>query len=242
MIEWRDEGAVLSVRMHGETSVIAEVFTASHGRFAGMVRGGTGRKLSSVLQPGGQVEVVWKARLEDHLGTFTVEPLRSRAAAAMADRQTLAGLGAVVSLLSLVLPEREAHPQFYLRTMALLDLLEDQEVWPFAYLQWEVSLLEELGFGLDLSRCAVTGLTEDLAYVSPRTGRAVSRGAAGEWVDRLLPLPPVLLGQGDAGAADIVAALAVTGHFIEHRLLYGIGDRPVPMARSRLIAALLRQS
>jgi DNA repair protein RecO (recombination protein O) len=242
MIEWRDEGAVLAVRPHGETSVIAEVFTETHGRHMGVVRGGVGRRLSPVLQPGGQVEVVWKARLEDHLGSFAVEPLRSRAAIAMADRLALAGLGAVVALLAHVLPEREAHPQLYGRSVALLDLLGQSDIWPLAYLRWEMALLEELGFGLDLTRCAVTGRTEDLVHVSPRSGRAVSRGAAGAWEDRLLPLPPVLLGQGDAAPGDVAAALAVTGHFIENRLIRGLGDRPMPPARARLVDTLLRLS
>lgn len=240
MIEWRDEGAVLAVRPHGETSVIAEVFTETHGRHVGVVRGGVGRRLSPVLQPGGQIEVVWKARLEDHLGTFTVEPLRSRAAIAMADRLALAGLGSVVALLAHVLPEREAHPQLYSRSVALMDLLGETDIWPLAYLRWELALLEDMGFALDLTRCAVTGVTHDLVHISPRSGRAVSRGAAGAWADRLLPLPPVLLGQGDAGPGDIAAALAVTGHFIEGRLIRGLGDRPMPPARARLIATLLR--
>ena len=241
MIEWRDEGAVLAVRPHGETSVIAEVFTAAHGRHAGVVRGGVGRRLSPILQPGAQVEVVWKARLEDHLGAFIVEPLRSRAAVAMADRMALAGLNAVTGLLSHVLPEREAHLPLYDRTVALLDLLGAAEVWPLAYLRWELALLEEMGFALDLTSCAATGAVTDLAYVSPRSGRAVSRAAAGIWADKLLPLPLVLLGQGDAGPTDIVAALSVTGYFIEHRLVRSLGDRQMPAARARLLAALDRQ-
>jgi DNA repair protein RecO (recombination protein O) len=242
MIEWRDEGAVLAVRPHGETSVIAEVFTAAHGRHAGVVRGGVGRRLSPVLQPGGQIELVWKARLEDHLGAFTVEAVRSRAAVVLSDRLALAGLNAVVSLLSLVLPEREAHPPLYARTIALLDLLGEGDVWPLAYLHWELALLEELGFALDLSVCAVTGQPDDLAYVSPRTGRAVSREAAGVWADRLLPLPPVLIGEGRADGADIAAALVVTGYFIENRVIMALGDRPIPAARGRLVTLLERQS
>lgn len=242
MIEWRDEGTVLAVRPHGEMSVIAEVFTAAHGRHAGVVRGGAGRRMSPVLQPGGQVDVVWKARLDDHLGAFAVEPLRGRAAIAMADRVALAGLNAVTTLLSLVLPERQAHLPLYHRTVTLLDLLGEHDVWPLAYLRWELALLEEMGFALDLAVCAVTGETRDLAYVSPRSGRAVSRGAAGIWADRLLPLPAVMRGEGDAGPADIAAALAVTGYFIGHRLIGGLGDRPMPAARARLIAELGRQS
>jgi DNA repair protein RecO (recombination protein O) len=240
MIEWNDDAALLATRPFGETSVIIEVFSASHGRHAGVVRGGTSRKVAPILQPGAQLAVAWKARLADHLGTFTVEPIRSRAATAMVDRLALAGLNAVCSLLVLVLPEREAHPALYARTIALLDLLGQSDVWPLAYLRWEQALLEEMGFGLDLSACAVRGVNEELIYVSPKSGRAVSRQGAGEWADRMLPLPPVLAGKGDATNAEIVTALRTTGYFLENRLIKGLGDRPVPPARARLIAAIAR--
>lgn len=241
MIEWRDEGAVLAVRPFGENSVILEVFTPTMGRHAGIVRGGTSRKLAPVLQPGAQVSVAWKARLDQHLGAFTVEPIRSRAAQAMGDRLALAGLNAVCGLLAVVLPEREAHVLLYDRTVQLLDLLGQSDVWPLAYLRWEQAVLEEMGFGMDLSACAVRGVNEDLAFVSPRTGRAVSRDAAGEWADRLLLLPPVLAGKGDANAHEIVKALSTTGFFIEKRLMRALGDRAVPAARQRLIDAIVRQ-
>ena len=241
MIEWRDEGAVLAVRPFGESSAILEVFTPTMGRHAGVVRGGASRKLAPVLQPGAQVAVSWKARLDQHLGSFTVEPIRSRAAQAMGDRLALAGLNAVCGLLAVVLPEREPHLPLYERTVQLLDLLGQSEVWPLAYLRWEQALLEEMGFGMDLSACAVHGGNEDLAFVSPRSGRAVSREAAGEWADRLLPLPPVLAGKGDADAGEIVRALGTTGFFIEKRLMRALGDRPAPAARQRLLDAIARQ-
>ncbi len=240
MIEWRDDAALLSVRPFGETSVIIEVFSAAHGRHAGVVRGGTSRKVAPFLQPGAQLSVTWKARLDSHLGSFAVEPLRSRAAAAMGNRLALAGLNALCSLLSMVLPEREAHPALYDRTVGLLDLLGQSEIWPLAYLRWEQALLDEMGFGLDLSACAVRGVNEDLICVSPRSGRAVSREAAGEWADRMLPLPPVLAGKGDATHAEIVSALGTTGYFIEHRLISSLGDKPMPAARARLIEAIAR--
>lgn len=239
MINWRDEGAVLAVRAHGETSAIVEVFTAAHGRHAGVVRGGVGRKLAPVLQPGAQVQVVWAARLDEHLGSFTVEPLRSRAGA-MGDRLALAGLNAVTGLLSLTLPERDPHPVLYQHTVDLLDLLGQPDLWPLAYLYWEQDLLEEMGFGLDLTQCAVTGVTQGLIYISPKTGRAVSAAGAGNWADRLLPLPPVLLGDGDATQDEIIAGLATTGYFIEHRLLKGSGDKAMPAARARLIQTMGR--
>lgn len=240
MIEWRDQGALLKVRKHGENAAIIEVFTQSHGKAAGIVRGGTSRKIAPILQPGAQLDVTWKARLEDHLGSFTVEPVRSRAAQVMQDRLGLAGLNAVTGILAFVLPERETHPPLYERTIALLDLLGQTDIWPLAYLQWEVALLEEMGFALDLSACAVSGLNDDLFYVSPRTGRAVSRLAAGEWADRLLPLPHVLLGKGDANPAEIVKAMQTTGHFLHNHLAKSLGDRALPEARQRLIDVLNR--
>jgi DNA repair protein RecO (recombination protein O) len=240
MIEWRDHGILLSTRRHGETSAIIELFTPDHGRHAGVVRGGTSRKIAPILQPGAQLDVTWRARLEDHIGSFTVEPLRSRAAAAMSDRLALAGLNAVTALLSFCLPEREAHKPLYERSEALLDLLGQTDVWPLAYLQWELNLLEEMGYALDLSACAVTGTTEDLIYVSPKSGRAVSRGAAGEWADRLLPLPDVLRGFGDAENSSILAALGTTGYFLSEHLARDLGQQGLPDARARLLDAIKR--
>lgn len=242
MITWTDEAALLATRPFGETSVIIEVFSQEHGRHAGVVRGGTSRKVAPLLQPGAQLSVTWKARLDAHLGSFAIEPIRSRAAVAMGDRLSLAGLNCVCSLLTMVLPERETHAALYNRTINLLDLLGQSDIWPLAYLRWEQALLEDMGFGMDLSACAVHGVNEDLAFVSPRSGKAVSREGAGEWADRLLLLPPVLAGKGDATADEIVKAMATTGYFIEHRLIKSLGDRPMPASRNRLIDAILRHS
>ena len=242
MIEWRDEGTLLKVRKHGESSAIIEVFTAEHGKAAGVVRGGTSRKIAPLLQPGAQLDVTWKARLEDHLGSFTIEPVRSRTAQVMQDRLALAGLNAVTGVLAFVLPDRETHPALYQRSIQLCDLLGQNDIWPLAYLQWEVALLEEMGFALDLSSCAVSGGNDDLFYVSPRTGRAVSRTAAGEWADKLLPLPHVLLGKGDADTSDILQALRTTGHFLHNHLAKSLGSRPLPEARQRLIDVLGRMA
>ncbi len=239
-MEWRDQGIVLSTRKHGETSVILEVFTPEHGRHAGVVRGGTSRKMTPILQPGAQVDLRWRARLEDHIGSFTVEPVRSRAAA-LSDRLALAGLNAVTALLGFCLPERETHAPLYQRSEQLLDLLGQNEVWPLAFLRWELALLDELGFGLDLRQCAVTGATEGLEFVSPRTGRAVSRAGAGDWVDRLLPLPPCLRGLGDAPDDEVVLALKTTGYFMEHRLAPELGHRPLPEARGRFVDLVSRR-
>lgn len=240
MMEWRDQGAVLSVRAHGETSAIIEVFTQGHGRHAGVVRGGISRKLSPILQPGAQVEVTWRARLEDHIGAYTVEPLKSRAGV-MADRLALSGLNAICALLRAALPERLAHPALWQATVALLDALEAAPDWPARYLRWELFLLEEIGFGLDLGSCAVTGSRDDLAFVSPKTGRAVSRAGAGEWAARLLPLPECLLGQGPARAVELAQGLAVTGHFLARELAPTLNGKPLPEARARLLDLLARE-
>ena len=240
-MEWRGAGILLTVRRHGESSAIIDVFTPDHGRHAGVVRGGTSRKLAPSLQPGAQLDLAWRARLEDHIGTFAVEPLRSRAALVMGNRLALAGLNAVTGLLAFCLPERAAYPALYLRTEQLLDLLGQDDVWPLAYLRWEVALLEEMGFGLDLTSCAATGATEGLIYVSPKSGRAVSAEGAGDWADRLLPLPPVLRGEGVAPDAEVAQALRTTGYFLEERLAPARGARPLPEARARFVAAFTRR-
>lgn len=233
-MEWRDEGVLLSVRAHGEAAAIIEVFTGAHGRHAGVVRGGTSRRMAPVLQPGAQLAVAWRARLEDHIGAFTAEPIRARAGI-MADRRGLAALNAICALLRLALPERESHPLLWADTVALLDAVESGDDWPILYLRWETRLLEDLGFGLDLASCAVTGATDDLRYVSPRTGRAVSGAGAGDWADRLLPLPPCLAGAVPPGPGDIAQGLALTGHFLTRELAPHLAGRPMPDARARLI-------
>lgn len=239
-MEWRGEGVLLSVRRHGESSAIIEVFTEQKGRHAGVVRGGSGRKIAPILQPGAQLDVCWRARLEDHIGTFTVEPVRSRAALVMGNRLALAGLNAVTALLGFCLPDREPHPALYRRSVQLLDLLGQDALWPLAYLRWEAALLDEMGYGLDLNACAVTGATDDLTYVSPKSGRAVSRQGAGEWAERLLPLPPALLGQGQGPNKEIADGLETTGFFLANRMAPNLGSRPLPDARARFVAAFTR--
>lgn len=240
-MEWRGAGILVAVRRHGESSAIIEVFTETHGLHAGVVRGGAGRRMGPVLQPGAQLDVVWRARLEDHIGSYTVEPIRSRAAAAMSDRLMLAGLNAVTSLLSYCLPERQQHAAFYRQTEQLLDLLEHPEVWPLAYLKWEIALLAEVGFALQLDACAVSGTTADLGFVSPRSGRAVSRSTAGEWADRLLPLPDILRGVGKGPDLEVFESLKTTGHFFHSQVAATLGGRPLPVARARFIDAFNRR-
>lgn len=233
MIRWRDEGLLLSVRRHGEGAAILEVFTEGHGRHAGVAPGGGSRRQAPLLQPGAQLSVEWSARLEAHIGSWRAEPVRSRAAALMGDRAALAAMGSVAALSLAFLPERAPHPALYARTVALADALGEDPDWPALYALWELALLSELGFGLDLSSCAATGATEDLAWISPRSGRAVSREAGAPWASRLLPLPRLFLGQGEV--PDVAAALRVTGHFLDARAAPAFGLERAPEARARLV-------
>jgi DNA repair protein RecO (recombination protein O) len=238
-MEWSGTGVVLAVRPHGEAAAVVDLFTPAQGRHAGVVRGGTGRRLAPVLMPGNTVAAVWRARLGEHLGHFTVEPVRARTAALLGDRRALAAVSSVCALLGRALPEREPHPALHAATETLLDALAVLPDWPVLYLRWELGLLAELGFGLDLSACAVTGAREGLAFVSPRTGRAVTAAAAAGWEDKLLPLPPLLTG-GAADAAGLAAGLRLTGHFLHRGLAADPGARPLPEARARLVDLLAR--
>lgn len=239
-MEWSDYGTVLGAQPFGETSARVEVFTENHGRHTGLVRGGAGRKRAADLQPGTYVSVTWRARLDEHLGAFTLEAERARAAILLGDRLALSGLNAICALTIVCLPERQALPDFYQKTETLFDLMTLTPAWTLAYLRWELDLLEVLGSGLDLTRCAVSGDESDLRFISPKTGRAVSASAAGEWADRLLPLPAVLRGEGEAPDSEILVGLEVTGHFLS-RAFRTQGIEPPP-ARARLVDAMARYS
>jgi DNA repair protein RecO (recombination protein O) len=245
-MDWRDEGILISARRHGESAAIVELLTEAHGRHAGVVRGGGARRMAPVLQPGALLAVEWSARLEEHIGTFRVDPAGPGVARILADRAALAALGAVTALLSVSLPEREAHPVLFARTRELVAALGAAPDWPARYAVWELALLAELGFGLDLARCAATGATDDLIYVSPKSGRAVSRSGGAAWAVRLLPLPAFLRDgwrDGDAvPAADLAAALRLTGYFLESRLAPTLPREALPPARGRAVEALLRDA
>jgi DNA repair protein RecO (recombination protein O) len=236
-MEWNDDAIVLSSRAHGESGVILELLTREHGRHAGLVRGGASRRVKPTLQPGNSVHVQWRARLEEHLGSFTCELARARAGELMDSREALAGLNAFTAVLNAAMPEREAHAPVFLSGEILLDAMTDEGAahWLTLYVRWEAGLLEALGFGLDFSECAATGAKDDLAYVSPKTGRAVSRAGAGIYANRLFRLPRFLLDAGadEPGSDEIAAGLALTGHFLLERVLRPHG-REMPKARLRL--------
>ena len=216
-MEWRDEGVVIAVRRHGETSAIAELLTSAHGRCLGLVRGGRSRMQRPVLQPGNLVSAVWRARLEDHLGAFQLEPVALRAGTYIDDSFKLAGLSTLAAL-SQLLPEREPHARLYAALRLVIDTLDDDGVWPAMLVRWELGLLEELGFGLDLATCAATGFSNDLAYVSPKTGRAVSRAAGEPYRDRLFALPAFLNGGMATSPAEVAEGLRMTGYFMTRHL------------------------
>ncbi|MEM0922803.1 MAG: DNA repair protein RecO [Pseudomonadota bacterium] len=232
-MDWRDRGLLLSTRRFGESAAIIEVLTESHGRHAGLVRGGAGTRMAPVLQPGAELDLEWRARLDDHLGIYRVEPLASRAALLMADRRRLAGFNAMASLLLALLPERAPHPGLYETTSGLADALTRAPDWPDVYAIWERDLLTLLGYGLDLTACAATGVSSDLIWVSPKSGRAVSRQGGQGWEDRLLPLP-ALFGGADRVPNETATALRLTGHFFKHWVLPAIDLPALPEARQRL--------
>lgn len=238
---WTDEGVLLAVRRHGEGNAIVSVFTARHGRHAGLVRGGFGRRARPVYQQGNVLHVTWRARLSEQLGALTGELKMPLAARLMADPGRLAGLAAACALLETTLPERDPHPELYATLGAFLEQLAQDSHWLERYVRFELALLAELGFGLDLSRCAVTGSSEDLVYVSPASGRAVSRDGAGVYADRLLALPSFLLGRTPADPTQLNAGLRLTGAFLR-RHLFDASDRPMPEARDRLLARLARST
>jgi DNA repair protein RecO (recombination protein O) len=232
-MEWTDDGIVLSARPHGESAAIVMLLTHGHGRHAGLVHGGAGRSKRGVLQPGNRVKAVWRARMADQLGTFTCEAAGAPGAALLDDARRLAALSAACAVTEAAMSEREPHPGAYDGLGALLEALAG-EVWAEAYIRWEVEMLRELGFGLDLSRCAATGTRDGLAYVSPRTGRAVSLSAGAPYRDRLLALPAFLLGRmGPDREAEMAAGLALTGHFLERHVFHP-QNREIPAARQRL--------
>jgi DNA repair protein RecO (recombination protein O) len=242
-MEWRDEGLIIGARRHGEASTIVEAMTRAHGRHLGLVRGGRSARLRATLQPGNTVGLVWRARLDEHLGSFAVEPLALRAGRLMGSALALAGINYLAALVR-VLPERDPHQTVYEAASLIAEAL-DSALAPTLIARFEAQILAECGFRLDLSRCAATGATDRLVYVSPKSGRAVSAEAGAPWRDRLLPLPPFLREgaplEARPSAEEIADAFRLTGFFLA-RALFALRGEPLPDSRAAFLAAAAREA
>jgi DNA repair protein RecO (recombination protein O) len=230
-VQWSDQGVVLSTRRHGETSAIVQILTKDHGRHAGLVRGGSGRKARGVFQPGNEVSVIWRARLEEQLGTFTVEMIRPRVAMVLDDPLRLAALVAAAELMEITLAERQPNPGVHASLTELMDAIETAPDWSADYVRWEMAMLAELGFGLDVSNA------EAGAMISSRSGEPIEAGQLPSAGERLLPLPGFLRGGMMGTPETIIQGLALTGFFIERAL-----DAPgrILPSRTRLVERLAR--
>ena len=236
-VAWAGTGIVLSVRPYGEADALVTCLTDARGRHAGLVKGGASKRNRGVFQPGNLLTLEWKARLEEHLGTWRAETKTSYAAAALSDPLALAGLTALCAVAEVTLPEREAHSLLYNQTLHLLETLGAPQ-WPAAYALWEMSLLRELGYGLDLSACASTGQLDDLIYISPKSGRAVSAAAGEPYKAKMLPLPAFLIREEEVpDRTQAMAALEVSGHFLDLWLLQP-HRKEIPASRTRFIERL----
>jgi DNA repair protein RecO (recombination protein O) len=239
-MQWQDEGIVLGIKRHGESNAIAEVMTREHGRHLGLVRGGRSRRMQPVLQPGNSVALSWRARLDQHLGNYQIEPLELRAAQLMETAMAVYGVQAMGALLRL-LPERDPHPHLFEALGIILGNLEQPMDAGELMVRFEIAVLEDLGFGLDLTRCAATGTTDQLRFVSPKSGRAVSHEAGIPWQDKLLGLPS-FLAEGSRHAADqesLTEAFRLTGYFL-NRHVYEARGIEMPDARAGFIQAVLK--
>ena len=237
-MEINSEAIALRTRKHGESGAILDTFTREVGRHAALVRGGAGRRLRPLLQPGNILEVEWRGRLEEHLGWYTLELIEPLAGQLMDDRLSLAALNSVAALLLEMLPEKQPLEGLYDVTRIVLENLGDPEVWPALYVRWESVLLQSLGYGLDMSACAATGVAHDLTHISPRSGRAVSAAAANPYLDKLFRLPPFMRGEPVASPRDIGDGLKLTGHFLETRVQWE-RNRTLPEARRVMVERLV---
>lgn len=237
MIEWQDEAIVLRATPHGETAVVVSLLTRAHGRHMGLVSGGQSRSKQAMLQPGQMVQAMWRSRLSDQLGTYTLESSDAYPALVLDDAAALAGLSSACAVADAALPEREPHPAIYEGLSALLETFSSA-AWPYAYVRWELGLLSELGYGINLSACAVTGVVDDLTHVSPKTGRAVCRSVAEPYRDKLLELPGFLTGRGEISPDSLQQGLRLTGFFLE-KCAFAVHHAPLPAARARLVERLV---
>lgn len=238
-MEWQDEGLIIGIKRHGETSVILELMTAAHGRHLGLVKGGRSKRMQPMLQIGNSARVAWRARLDEHLGLYTIEPTVLRTGTLLESEEALHAMGHLACLLRL-LAERDPHPTLYDAASRVANHLVDAEPVAEMLVRFEAAILAETGFGLDLASCAATGTTENLVYVSPRSGRAVSQGAGEPYKAKLLPLPSFLLGRSDPSGptpSDVRAGFRLTEFFLL-RDLFGPRGQALPAARSAYLSAL----
>jgi len=244
-MEWQDQGIVLSASRHGEADALLEVMTKSHGRARGFIKGGLGRRNKASLQAGNSLSLTWRSRLETNLGRFSVELVHSPLGSMMGDGARLSALAAACAVVGSAMTERETHQSVYESLEAVIRLLEHEggsvAVWAAALARLELGILTELGYGLDLSECASTGATEDLVYISPKSGRAVSTAAGLPYKGKLLDLPPFLLPGGPrlSSAQEAVDAMKLTGFFLD-RNVWVVRGKGQPGARERLFASLLK--
>ncbi len=233
-MHWTDQAIILNLRKHGENSAVMRAFAYEHGVYAGVGRGVHSKTMRGILQPGNIVSATWSARLSEHIGSFKCELAEANAAYVMHDESKLAALTAMCAMLDVALPERHPYPRLFKLAREFLRRLKEDEQWAEQYVQLELAILAESGFGLDLRHCAATGGTEDLIYVSPKSGRAVSAAAGEPYRDKLLKLPEFLHSYSPADHGDICDGLMLTGYFLEHWLLEP-HKRRLPAARKRLV-------
>lgn len=241
-MKWEDEGVLLSARKNGEHNAVVEVFTATYGRHAGLVKYVNSPKIAHLLEPGMQLNLVWTARLNEHLGVFSIDKVKTRTSMLIRNKQTLLGFNSLVSLILFSFPEREPLPRLYDATIKLVDSMQDNNRWLADYVRWELLILSELGFGLDLSACAVTGEKIDLTYVSPKTGRAVSSQVGEKWANKLLTLPEFLISCNNSIENDpamISQGMRLTGYFLNKWLTRGFERTSLPEARNRFFSSLV---
>ena len=244
-MDWQDSAIVLSARRHGETSAVVRALTAERGVHAGLVKGGFSKRQRANIEPGNRVHAKWRGRLEEQLGSYTFETIHAHGAQFLDDANRLAALASAMAVVEAALPEREPHLATFTALCVLLEAMENDDLakhvtaWGSLYVKWEMGVLSELGFQLDLSHCAATGVTEDLVWVSPKSARAVSRDAGTPYQDKMLPLPKFLLSDGESAKTiqDVLKGLKLTGYFLD-RHLFAPHSKNMPSARSRLVERL----
>ena len=240
-MNWTDEGLLLRVNPHGEKSAVIQVFTKSKGIHAGIIKNAFSRKMGTTLQPSSQLHVIWSSRLEEHLGTYKVDLLKTRADTLIGNKIALDMFNSLSSLCISLLAERDPMPEFYQKTVKFLDLIETHENWEYLYLDWELNLLTCIGYGLDLDKCVASGSTENLSYISPKSGKAVCREYGLKYDKKLLPFPIILKEKktyNGFNKSDLLSGLRITGFFIKKWLKYALNNDQTMLIRQRLIDTL----